>query len=90
MTVATSAWIARDGLLWSPSLSTLGLVAGFTTRAQGSLAGSHHPPGEQAANRAALAQRLGFAAVTRAKQVHGRDVVRVDGPRDPWPTASPS
>lgn len=87
MTVATSAWAARDGMLWSPSLSALGLVAGFTTRAQGSMAGSHHPQDVQARNRAALAERLGFDGVARMRQVHGREVVRVDGPRDPWPVA---
>ncbi len=87
MTPATSAWAARDGMLWSPSLGALGLVAGFTTRAQGSMAGSHHPSDEQARNRAALAERLGFAGVARVKQVHGREVVRVEGPREPWPAA---
>lgn len=81
------AWIARDGLLWSPALSAIGIVAGFTTRAQGSMAGSHHPLEEQAANRAALAERLGFDAVVRVKQVHGRDIVRVEGPVEPWPVA---
>ena len=85
--VAAAAYVERDGLLWSPLLGSLGVVAGFTTKAQGSMAGSHHPLDEQAANRAALARRLGFGAVTRAKQVHGRDVVRVDGPTDPWPVA---
>lgn len=80
-------WEERDGMLWSPLLGSFGLVAGFTTRAQGSLAGSRHPLEEQARNRAALARRLGFGGVTRAKQVHGRDVVWLDGPREPWPTA---
>jgi YfiH family protein len=82
-----SAWIERDGLLYSPTLSSLGLVAGFTTRAQGSMAGSHHPLEEQARNRAALAARLGFPEITRTKQVHGRAVVRVDRQEDPWPVA---
>ncbi len=80
-------WLERDGLLWSPALSTLGLVAGFTTRAQGSMAGSQHPLEEQAANRAALATRLGFDAVVRVKQVHGRQIQHVDGAADPWPVA---
>lgn len=88
MSVAAShAWLERDRLLWSPALGTLGLVAGSTTRAQGSMAGSHHPLVEQAANRAALAARLGFGEVVRAKQVHGRDVAWVDRATDPWPVA---
>lgn len=81
------AWLEKDGLLRSPALSTLGLVAGFTTRAQGSMAGSHHPLDEQAANRAALARSLGFDAVVRTKQVHGRHIQRVDGAVEPWPVA---
>ena len=81
------AWIQRDGLMLSPMLSSLGLVAGFTTKAQGSMAGSVYPLDEQARNRTALAARLGFSEVTRTKQVHGRDVVRVDAQVDPWPIA---
>lgn len=81
------AWLERERLLWSPMLGILGLVAGFTTRAQGSMAGSKHPLEEQAANRAALAARLGFDEVVRVKQVHGRDVVHVTRASDPWPTA---
>jgi YfiH family protein len=80
-------WLERDGMLWSPLLGSLGLVAGFTTRAQGSLAGSRHPLEEQARNRAALASTLGFAGVARAKQVHGTAVAKLDGPVEPWPTA---
>jgi YfiH family protein len=80
-------WQERDAMLWSPLLASLGLVAGFTTRAQGSMAGSRHPLEEQARNRDALARTLRFAGVARAKQVHGKDVVRLDGPKDPWPTA---
>ena len=80
-------WVERDGMLWSPLLGALGLVAGFTTRAQGSLAGSRHPLEEQARNRAAVARTLGFAGIARAKQVHGRDVVRLDAPVEPWPAA---
>src|SRR3954468_17913689 len=88
MTVSTvSRWTLRDGLYRSPALEALGLVAGFTTRAQGSMAGSHHALDEQARNRAALAQRLGFGEITRTKQVHGRHVVRVDAQIEPWPTA---
>lgn len=84
---ARHAWLERDGLLWSPMLGILGLVAGFTTRAQGSLAGSHHPLEAQAANRAALAERLGFGEVVRVKQVHGRDVAHVERLVEPWPVA---
>lgn len=84
---ARHAWLERDALLWSPMLGILGLVAGFTTRAQGSMAGSKHPLDEQAANRAALARRLGFAEVVRVKQVHGRDVARVERATEPWPVA---
>ncbi len=83
----TQAWTQRDGLLFSPALEALGLVAGFSTRAQGSLAGSQYPLDEQARNRDALARRLGFAEITRTKQVHGRDIVRVDRQVEPWPVA---
>ncbi|HKW78907.1 MAG TPA: polyphenol oxidase family protein [Candidatus Limnocylindria bacterium] len=87
MSVATATWTARDGLYWSPALGALGLVAGFTTKAQGSMAGSHHPLDEQAANRAALAKRLGFDAVMRTKQVHGREAIHVTHQAEPWPLA---
>ncbi len=80
-------WVERDGTLWSPLLGSLGVVAGFTTRAQGSMAGSRHPLEEQERNRAALARRLGFDGVARVKQVHGKDVVRLDVLPEPWPTA---
>jgi purine-nucleoside/S-methyl-5'-thioadenosine phosphorylase / adenosine deaminase len=80
-------WVERDAMLWSPLLGSHGLVAGFTTRAQGSLAGSRHPLEEQARNRAALARTLGFTGVARVKQVHGRDVVRRDDADEAWPTA---
>ncbi len=85
--IATSAWTLRDGLWWSPALVSLGLVAGFTTRRQGSMAGSHYPLEEQARNRAALARTLGIDAVLRTKQVHGREVVRVNAQIEPWPIA---
>ena len=88
MTLATRpTWIERDGLLYSPLLSSLGLVAGFTTKAQGSMAGSFHPLEEQARNREALARRLGFREITRTKQVHGREVVRTERQVEPWPVA---
>ena len=83
----THAWLERDALLWSPALGLLGLVAGMSTRAQGSMAGSHHPLEEQARNRAALARRLGFDGLVRAKQVHGRDVTHVSASVEPWPVA---
>jgi copper oxidase (laccase) domain-containing protein len=55
------------------------------------MAGSRHPLEDQARNRGTLARALGFDGVARVKQVHGRDVVRVDGagaaPAEPWPTA---
>jgi YfiH family protein len=87
--IATShgAWMERDGLIFSPLLTSHGLVAGFTTRRQGSMAGSHFPLAEQAANRRALATRLGFGDITRTKQVHGRESVHVAGQIDPWPVA---
>jgi polyphenol oxidase len=80
-------WVEHGAMLWSPLLGSLGLVAGFTTRAQGSMAGSRHPLEEQARNRAALARTLGFDGVSRVKQVHGKDVVRIDAPAEHWPTA---
>ncbi len=80
-------WLERDGMLWSPLLASQHVTAGSTTRAQGSMAGSRHPLHEQARNRAALARTLGFDAVARVKQVHGNDVVRLDAPGDPWPSA---
>jgi hypothetical protein len=80
-------WLERDGMLWSPVLTELGLVAGFTTRKQGSMAGSQHPLDEQARNREDLARRLGFEGVARVKQVHGNDVVRRDAADEPWPVA---
>ncbi len=84
---ARHAWLERDALLWSPVLGLLGLVAGFTTRHWGSMAGSHHPLEEQAANRAALARHLGFAEVVRVKQVHGPAVRHLAGAVERWPEA---
>jgi YfiH family protein len=85
--VFRGTWMEREGMLWSPLLGSLGLVAGFTTRAQGSMAGSRHPLEDQARNRAVLARTLGFDGVARVKQVHGNDVVSVDAPTENWPTA---
>jgi len=88
VTVATrTPWVVRGGALRSPTLEMLGLVAGFTTRALGSMAGSHHPLEDQARHRAALARSLGFDGVRRTKQVHGSDMVRVDAQVEPWPIA---
>jgi hypothetical protein len=83
--VITSTWVERDGLLWSPLLERHRVVAGFTTRAQGSMAGSVFPLDEQARNRDALARRLGFDAVSRVRQVHGNTVLRVDRATLTWP-----
>ena len=85
MSVITSTWVERDGLLWSPLLERYRVVGGFTTRAQGSMAGSVFPLDEQERNRGALARRLGFEAVARVRQMHGNNVVRVDGAVEPWP-----
>lgn len=82
-----NGWVERDALLRSPFLERHGVVAGFTTRAQGSMAGSVHPLDEQGRNREALARALGFAGVTRVRQVHGNAVVQVDGAVEPWPQA---
>jgi len=84
----STAWPLVDGLYRSPALTALGLVAGFTTAALGSMGGSVFPQEEQAASRDAVAKRLGFPAVVRVKQVHGARVLRADGPfASPWPEA---
>jgi YfiH family protein len=85
VSVISSTWVERDGLLRSPLLERHRVVAGFTTRAQGSMAGSVFPLDEQERNREALARRLGFDAVARVRQVHGNTVVRVDRAALPWP-----
>ena len=85
MSVISSTWVERDGLLWSPLLERYRVRAGFTTRAQGSMAGSVFPLEEQERNRGALARRLGFDAVTRVRQVHGNTVLQLDRPVEPWP-----
>ena len=87
MSVITSTWVERDGLLWSPLLERYRVVGGFTTRARGSMAGSVFPLDEQEANRSALARRLGFDAVARVRQVHGNTVVRLDQAVETWPEA---
>lgn len=84
---ATSAWPLVDGLHRSPALTALGLVAGFTTRADGSLAGSVFPEEEQARARERLARRLGFPEIVRVRQVHGDRVVRAPHGQHPWPEA---
>ena len=85
MSVITSTWVEREGLLRSPLLERYRVFAGFTTRAQGSMAGSVFPLDDQERNRRELARRLGFDAVTRVRQVHGTTVVRLDGAVEPWP-----
>jgi polyphenol oxidase len=85
MSVITSTWVERDGLLWSPLLERYRVVAGFTTRRQGSMAGSVYPLDDQDRNRRALARRLGFDEVARVRQVHGNTVVRLDRAVEPWP-----
>lgn len=87
MTAEAAIWAPADGLLRSPALSRLGLVAGFTTRALGSMAGGVYPPGEQERNRQALARALGFDRVVRVKQVHGATVAHADTVGEPWPEA---
>ncbi len=87
MTVLDETWIDRDGLLRSPALWRAGLVAGFTTRALGSMAGGIYPLDEQERNRRNLAEQLGFDRVVRVKQVHGDVVVHADDVGDPWPEA---
>jgi YfiH family protein len=87
MSVITSTWVERDGLLRSPLLERYHVLAGFTTRAQGSMAGSVFPLEEQEQNRRALARGLGFDAVVRVRQVHGNTVARLDRAVEPWPEA---
>jgi hypothetical protein len=94
-------WPEQDGILTSPALTAVGVVAGFTTRRLGSMGGRATPPGEAEANRTTVAARLGFDSVVRVKQVHGDEVVRAPfvrpapaspapaGPHSeaPWPEA---
>jgi hypothetical protein len=74
-TVTRAAWQRERDLLVSPLLRSRALVAGFTTRPAGSMGGSGTPLDEAARDRAALAERLGFPAVVRVRQVHGDKVV---------------
>jgi YfiH family protein len=85
--IRTSTWTADGGLLRSPLLSSLGLVAGFTTRAFGTMGDATTPRDVQQRNRVAVATLLGFEGVARAKQVHGNDVARVDSVPSEWPEA---
>lgn len=83
-----ATWERRGHLLMSPALSRMGLVAGMSTRALGSMGGSATPPEAAEKDRRALAARLGFDGVVRVKQVHGDTVLRADRPfAAPWPEA---
>lgn len=86
--VVGGPWTERDGLLRSPLLEGLGLVAGFSTRRLGSMAGAGTPIAEQARNREKLAAMLGFDAVVRVRQVHGDRVVYVEAPFAPLPSVA--
>ncbi|MBI3522081.1 MAG: polyphenol oxidase family protein [Chloroflexi bacterium] len=85
--VTRAAWPERDGALRSPLLEGHGLVAGFTTRALGAMAGTLAVAEEQRRNRGALTRLLGFEDVVRVRQVHGAAVVHADAPFDVWPEA---
>ncbi|TMF64621.1 MAG: peptidoglycan editing factor PgeF [Chloroflexi bacterium] len=85
MSVITSTWVERDGLLRSPLLERYHVTAGFTTRTQGSMGGSVFSLDEQDRNRLALARGLGFETVARVRQVHGNTVVHLDRAVEPWP-----
>lgn len=81
-------WRREGDLLLSPALAAAGILAGTTTRPAGSMGGSATPPEEAERHRDALAERLGFGAVVRVKQVHGDTVVRANAPFSaPWPEA---
>ncbi|MBI2773438.1 MAG: polyphenol oxidase family protein [Chloroflexi bacterium] len=82
-----SAWRREGDLLVSPALERLGLAAGFTTRARGSLGGAAASPDAAARARSELARTLGFDDVVRVKQVHGDRVVKADAPFAVWPEA---
>lgn len=85
--VHTRTWLDEDGLLRSPLLTSMGLVAGFTTRVFGSMGDATTPREVQQRNRQAVAARLGFPNVVRTKQVHGADAVRIEEEPPAWPEA---
>lgn len=72
MALETVAGLVRSRLL----ANVPGLAHGFTTRHLGSMAGSIHPCGEQAKNRAALERLIGMPTA-KPSQVHGNDVALV-------------
>ena len=85
--VQRTRWAPDGPLLRSPLLEAHGLVAGFTTRALGSMGGSLDRREEHEGNRRAVARSLGFGNVVRTRQVHGAEVVHARAPFDPWPNA---
>ncbi len=88
MSIDLTGWTRHGDVLRPRASFARGVVAGFTTKALGSMGGSATAPDEAARRRAALAARLGFDAVVRAKQVHGDVVLHADAPfAAPWPEA---
>lgn len=86
--MAGTEWARQGHLLVSPALTRAGVVAGMSTRALGSMGGAATPLEDAERSRGALAERLGFSAVVRVKQVHGDRVLRAEGPfTSPWPEA---
>ncbi|MGE0226978.1 MAG: polyphenol oxidase family protein [Dehalococcoidia bacterium] len=85
--IRVRTWDEERGLLRSPMLSSMGLVAGFTTRTFGTMGDTTTPREVQRRNRDAVAERLGFPGVARAKQVHGAEVVQVEDVPPEWPEA---
>ncbi|MGE0133942.1 MAG: polyphenol oxidase family protein [Dehalococcoidia bacterium] len=85
--IRVRTWDEEGGLLRSPLLAAMGLVAGFTTRAFGTMGDTTTPREVQRRNREAVAERLGFSGLARAKQVHGAEVVRVEDVPADWPEA---
>ncbi len=76
-----------SGVLRSPLLTAMGLVAGFTTRALGSMGGTTTPLDVQAQRRRTFALAQGFPHVARVRQVHGARTVPAPPPGAPWPEA---